>query len=100
MSGAVARAGHPCSRCVRSYRICTLLPALLPTCCTHDAPHVRAVPDPQVLQHQTLVMEVIQQLQRMFKPDLKLIKKRIEDLIQREYLERDKDNPTLFKYLA
>lgn len=45
-------------------------------------------------------MEVIQQLQRMFKPDLKLIKKRIEDLIQREYLERDKDNPTLFKYLA
>lgn len=54
----------------------------------------------QVLQHQTLVMEVIQQLQRMFKPDLKLIKKRIEDLIQREYLERDKDNPTLFKYLA
>lgn len=24
----------------------------------------------------------------------------IEDLIQREYLERDKDNPTLFKYLA
>lgn len=24
----------------------------------------------------------------------------VEDLIQREYLERDKDNPQLFKYLA
>ncbi|GIL64270.1 hypothetical protein Vafri_18269 [Volvox africanus] len=65
-----------------------------------DAAIVRIMKSRKVLQHQTLVMEVIQQLQRMFKPDLKLIKKRIEDLIQREYLERDKDNPTLFKYLA
>ncbi|KAG2422447.1 hypothetical protein HXX76_016017 [Chlamydomonas incerta] len=65
-----------------------------------DAAIVRIMKSRKVLQHQTLVMEVIQQLQRMFKPDLKLIKKRIEDLIQRDYLERDKDNPTLFKYLA
>lgn len=55
---------------------------------------------PQALQHQQLVLEVVQQLSRMFKPDFKLIKKRIEDLIAREYLERDKDNPQLFKYLA
>lgn len=55
---------------------------------------------PQVLQHQQLVLEVVQQLSRMFKPDFKLIKKRIEDLISRDYLERDKDNPQLFKYLA
>ena len=39
-------------------------------------------------------------LSRTFKPDFKLIKKRIEDLIAREYLERDKDNPQIFKYLA
>lgn len=45
-------------------------------------------------------MEVVTQLQRMFKPDLKLIKKRIEDLITREFLERDKDNSQLFRYLA
>lgn len=57
-------------------------------------------PPLQALQHQQLVMEVVQQLSRMFKPDFKLIKKRIEDLIAREYLERDKDNPQLFKYLA
>lgn len=39
-------------------------------------------------------------LDHRFKPDFKLIKKRIEDLIQREYLERDKENPQLFRYLA
>lgn len=65
-----------------------------------DAAIVRTMKSRKVLQHQQLVMEVIQQLQRMFKPDLKLIKKRIEDLISRDYLERDKDNPQLFKYLA
>lgn len=35
-----------------------------------------------------------------FQPDFKVIKKRIEDLISRDYLERDKDNPNTFKYLA
>jgi hypothetical protein len=29
-----------------------------------------------------------------------VIKKRIEDLIAREYLERDVDQPNLFRYLA
>ncbi|KAH0458837.1 hypothetical protein IEQ34_011651 [Dendrobium chrysotoxum] len=33
-------------------------------------------------------------------PDFKAIKKRTEDLITRDYLERDKDNPNLFRYLA
>lgn len=47
-----------------------------------------------------LVLEVVQQLQRMFQPDIKIIKKRIEDLIGREYLERDKDNPNTFRYMA
>lgn len=42
-----------------------------------DAAIVRTMKSRKVLQHQQLVMEVIQQLQRMFVPDLKLIKKRI-----------------------
>ena len=54
----------------------------------------------KVLHHQQLVIEVVQQLSRMFKPDIKMIKKRIEDLIDREYIERDKENPMLFKYMA
>lgn len=65
-----------------------------------DAAIVRTMKSRKAMQHQQLVMEVVQQLSRMFKPDFKLIKKRIEDLIAREYLERDKDNPQLFKYLA
>ncbi|KAL3820113.1 hypothetical protein ACJIZ3_006018 [Penstemon smallii] len=32
--------------------------------------------------------------------DIKLIKKMIEDLITRDYLERDEKNPKTFKYLA
>lgn len=67
---------------------------------TIDAAIVRIMKSRKVLQHPQLVMEVVQQLSRMFKPDFKLIKKRIEDLISREYLERDKDNPQMFKYMA
>jgi len=65
-----------------------------------DAAIVRTMKSRKVLQHQQLVLEVVQQLSRMFTPDFKLIKKRVEDLISREYLERDKDNPQLFRYLA
>ncbi|KAI3514656.1 hypothetical protein L1887_13252 [Cichorium endivia] len=65
-----------------------------------DASIVRIMKSRKVLGHQQLVMECVEQLGRMFKPDFKAIKKRIEDLITREYLERDKENPNLFKYLA
>lgn len=36
----------------------------------------------------------------LVQPDFKAIKKRIEDLITRDYLERDKENPNMFRYLA
>lgn len=47
-----------------------------------------------------LVVEVVNQLQKMFQPDIRLIKKRIEDLITREYLERDKENANTYRYMA
>jgi cullin 1 len=65
-----------------------------------DASIVRIMKSRKVLSHQQLVMECVEQLGRMFKPDFKAIKKRMEDLITREYLERDKDNPNMFRYLA
>lgn len=65
-----------------------------------DASIVRIMKSRKVLPHQQLVMECVEQLGRMFKPDFKVIKKRIEDLITRDYLERDKDNPNVFRYLA
>ncbi|KAK1564562.1 hypothetical protein Q3G72_005816 [Acer saccharum] len=49
-----------------------------------------------VLGHQQLVSECVEQLSRMFKPDIKAIKKRMADLIGRDYLERDKENPNTF----
>ncbi len=67
---------------------------------TIDAAIVRIMKSRKVLQHNQLIMEVNQQLSRMFKPDFKLIKKRIEDLVSREYLVRDPDNPQQFKYVA
>ncbi|KAJ6703705.1 CULLIN [Salix viminalis] len=65
-----------------------------------DAAIVRIMKSRKVLGHQQLVLECVEQLTLMFKPDIKAIKKRIEDLISRDYLERDKENPNLFKYLA
>ncbi|KAI7983340.1 Cullin-1 [Camellia lanceoleosa] len=67
-------------------------------CYAIDASIVRIMKSHKVLGHQQLVMECVEQLSRMFKPDFKAIKKRIEDLITRDYLERDKENPNLFRY--
>ncbi|XP_042442478.1 cullin-1-like isoform X3 [Zingiber officinale] len=50
-----------------------------------DASIVRIMKSRKVLGHQQLVMECVEQLGRMFKPDFKAIKKRIEDLITRDY---------------
>jgi len=36
----------------------------------------------------------------LLQPDIKMIKKRIEDLINRDYLERDTENANTFKYVA
>ena len=49
------------------------------------------------MTHSALVNEVIQALSVLFRPDARIIKKRIEDLIQREFLERD-DAGTGYKY--
>ncbi|OMP06647.1 hypothetical protein COLO4_07999 [Corchorus olitorius] len=65
-----------------------------------DAAIVRIMKSRKVLGHQQLVSECVEQLSRMFKPDIKAIKKRMEDLITRDYLEREKDNPNMFRYLA
>lgn len=65
-----------------------------------DAAIVRTMKSRKTLNHQGLIMEVVQQLTRMFQPEFRIIKKRIEDLIEREYLERDSSNPNLYRYLA
>ena len=51
--------------------------------------------------HQNLFAEVISQLAQRFKPDLNMMKRRVESLIEREYLERVEDaNTPTYRYLA
>lgn len=47
-----------------------------------------------------LFLKVTNQLKGRFMPDPVLIKKRVESLIERDYLERDKTNLKLYIYLA
>ncbi|KAJ1283771.1 hypothetical protein BS78_03G152000 [Paspalum vaginatum] len=65
-----------------------------------DAALVRIMKSRKIMTHQNLVAECVEQLSRMFKPDIKMIKRRIEDLITREYLERDKVAVNSYRYLA
>ena len=64
-----------------------------------EAAIVRVMKTRKILQHQQLVAEVVGQL-TLFKPNPKVIKQRVENLIEREFLERDPENPSLYKYLA
>lgn len=47
-----------------------------------------------------IFLKVTNQLRARFLPDPVLIKKRVESLIEREYLERDKQNLKIYVYLA
>lgn len=69
-------------------------------CNAIDAAIVRVMKARKVLSHKDLLLEVTPQLARLFSPDPKLIKKQIESLIEREYMARDSDRATVYKYLA
>eukprot|EP00297_Palpitomonas_bilix_P017858 CAMPEP_0113918000 /NCGR_PEP_ID=MMETSP0780_2-20120614/33070_1 /TAXON_ID=652834 /ORGANISM="Palpitomonas bilix" /LENGTH=164 /DNA_ID=CAMNT_0000917683 /DNA_START=72 /DNA_END=566 /DNA_ORIENTATION=+ /assembly_acc=CAM_ASM_000599 len=65
-----------------------------------EAAIVRVMKARKTLDHQSLIGEVTTQLISHFKVEPRGVKKRIEELIAREYLERDQENPNMFKYLA
>lgn len=63
-----------------------------------DAAIVRIMKMRKVLPHNLLITELYNQLKFPVKPaDLK---KRIESLIDRDYMERDKDSPNTYNYVA
>ncbi|CAN4082018.1 unnamed protein product [Withania somnifera] len=63
-----------------------------------DAAIVRIMKTRKVLSHTLLITELFQQFKFPIKPSD--LKKRIESLIEREYLERDRNNPQVYNYLA
>ncbi|KAA8490322.1 Cullin-1 [Porphyridium purpureum] len=65
-----------------------------------EAAIVRIMKGAQTLEHANLISAVVSQLMPRFSPDLKQLKLCIETLISREYLERDKNNPSMYKYMA
>ncbi|KAK3382807.1 Cullin [Lasiosphaeria ovina] len=65
-----------------------------------DAAIVRTMKQRKNLSHIQLTTEIITQLSSRFKPDIGMIKRRIEDLLVREYLERTEGDSTVYRYLA
>ncbi len=54
----------------------------------------------KTVKHTELVMEVVNQLKDRFKVETSEIKRAIEALIVREYMERNDNNRALYNYLA
>jgi cullin 3 len=65
-----------------------------------EATIVKVMKSRKRLSHNDLITEATKILSNKFNPDVSVIKKRIEGLIDREYLERDKDDRRFYKYLA
>lgn len=65
-----------------------------------EAAIVRIMKSRKEMEHNALISEVTSQLTSRFLPHPNVIKKRIESLIEREFLERDGSNWRKYKYLA
>ncbi len=65
-----------------------------------EAAIVRIMKARRLLDHNNIISEVTKQLQARFLPNPAVIKKRIESLIEREFLERDRVDRKLYRYLA
>jgi len=65
-----------------------------------DAAVVRVMKARRVMEHNLLIAEVTKQLQARFNPNPMIIKKRIEGLIDRDFLQRQHGNHKVYEYLA
>lgn len=65
-----------------------------------DACIVRIMKSKKQMLFNSLIAQVIELLNRRFKPSVSFIKERIENLLEREYLARDESDVHLYHYLA
>ncbi|KAF3905924.1 Cullin-3-A [Orbilia brochopaga] len=65
-----------------------------------EAAIVRIMKARKQLKHQALMLQITEQLSKRFMPDPTMIKKRIESLIEREYLERSAGDTNTYTYLV
>jgi cullin 3 len=65
-----------------------------------EAAIVRIMKARKGLHHNDLIAEVTKQLSVRFTPSPQFVKKRIESLIEREYLERSLDDHRVYNYVA
>lgn len=65
-----------------------------------EAAIVRIMKARKEMQFQQLVGECIEQLKHRFNPKVQVVKNRIENLIEREYLQRDAGDMKRIKYVA
>ena len=61
---------------------------------------VRIMKARKMLKNQALIEEVISQISQRFTPKIQDIKKAIDTLLEREYIERAEDQRETFNYLA
>lgn len=65
-----------------------------------EATIVKVMKTRRRIEHNGLLTECTKILSQKFNPDPLMIKKRIESLIDREYLERDSEDRRFYKYIA
>ena len=65
-----------------------------------EATIVKVMKTRRRIDHNSLIAEATKILSQKFNPDPIMIKKRIESLIEREYMERDNEDRRFYKYIA
>ena len=65
-----------------------------------NAAIVRIMKSRRTINHNDLISELVKQLHNRFQTLTILIKQRIEDLIEKEYLKRDDNDKSIYHYVA
>ena len=65
-----------------------------------DACVVRIIKARRAINHYVLVDELVKMIEDRFVPDLRVVKQRIENLIERDFIERDAHDSNCYKYIA